>query len=115
MDDITPSMLEGFFEGWLKPPSLQKHLKVLKNSYAVIVAIDDSNGKVVGFISAISDSLCAYIPMLEVLSEYRRKGIEKQLLGQMLAKLNKMIPWIFCVTRNYSHSTLPAAWYLLWE
>lgn len=41
IDDIKPAMLEGFFEGWINPPSKEIHLKVLKNSYAVVLAVDD--------------------------------------------------------------------------
>lgn len=71
---ITPDMLAGLFDGWPNPPSAIKHLELLKNSYKVVVAVE--NGKVVGFINAISDGvLTAYIPLLEVLPDYKNKGI----------------------------------------
>jgi len=91
IENITPEMLEGFFDGWRNRPSRETHLKILKNSKFVVLAIDDSKSKVVGFISAISDGiLCAYIPLLEVLAEYGKKGIGKELTTRMLAKLNKL-------------------------
>ncbi len=90
VENITPEMLEGFFDGWRNRPSRETHLKILSNSAFVVLAIDDSNGKVVGFINAISDGiLCAHIPLFEVLPEYRNRGIGTELVRHMLAKLKK--------------------------
>ena len=90
IENVTPSMLEGFFNGWINPPSEETHLKILRNSYAVVFAVDDSKGKVVGFVNAISDGvLCAHIPLFEVLPEYRNKGIGKELATRMLGKLKE--------------------------
>lgn len=90
LENITAEMLEGFFEGWDKQPSKETHLKILRNSYAVVLAIDDSKGKVVGFINAISDGiLCTHIPLFEVLPEYRNQGIGTELARCMLSKLKK--------------------------
>lgn len=87
---ISVEMLCGFFEGWPKPPSPQTHLKILKQSAFVILAIDNDSNKVVGFINALSDSvLCAYIPLLEVLPEYRGRGIGRKLAEKMIEKLNR--------------------------
>ena len=42
----------------------------------------------VGFITAISDGvLAAYIPLLEVLPDYRGRGIGRELVMRMLAQL----------------------------
>lgn len=85
---IEPAMLEGFFDGWPHPPSPATHLRVLRNSAYVVLAIDDEAGNVVGFINAISDGvLFAYIPLLEVLPAYRGRGIGRELVRRMLAKL----------------------------
>lgn len=87
LNDISPGMLVGFFNGWPNPPSSEKHLKILNNSYKVILAVDE--GRVVGFINAISDGvLSAYIPLLEVLPNYKNRGIGKQLVNKMLAELH---------------------------
>lgn len=74
---------------WPKPPNLQTHLILLKNSSKVIIAIDDQTNQVIGFITAISDGvLSAYIPFLEVLPEYKNKGIGKELVDRMLKELD---------------------------
>ncbi|MFS1516539.1 GNAT family N-acetyltransferase [Bacillus sp. SCS-151] len=84
-------MLEGFFVDWPNPPSPETHLRLLINSYKVIIAIDETNNQVVGFITAISDGvLSAYIPLLEVLPAYKNKGVGKELVTRMLQELNDM-------------------------
>ncbi len=86
--DIRPEMLEGFFEGWKKPHSPQSHLRILENSDLVVLAIDAGTSRVVGYIAALTDGLqSAFIPLLEVLPEYRRRGIGSMLVRKMLARL----------------------------
>jgi len=88
LNDVREEMLTGFFVGWPHPPSEQAHLKILKGSYTVWLAIDTQTDKVVGFITAISDGvLSAYIPLLEVLPAYQKRGIGKELVRRMLATL----------------------------
>lgn len=56
-----------------------------------MLAIDNSDHKVVGFINAIGDGIMsAYIPLLEVLPEYRGQGIGSQLVRRMLDKLKNL-------------------------
>ena len=56
----------GFFVGWPHPPSPETHLRVLRGSAYVVLALDGE--QVVGYITAITDGvLAAYIPHLEVL------------------------------------------------
>ena len=86
---ITPEMLQGFFEGWLHPPSPETLLKLLQNSDYIFLAKDEENKKVVGFITAISDhTLSAYLPLLEVLPAYRKRGIGRELVRRILEKLS---------------------------
>lgn len=88
---ITAEKLHGFFVDWLNPPSPETHLKLLANSYKVVLAIDDKSGNVVGFITAVSDGvLSAYIPLLEVLPAYQGQGIGQELTRRMLYKLSDM-------------------------
>lgn len=88
LDQITLDHLGGFFVGWPNPPSPANHLKILDNSAAVVLAIDDSTGQAVGFINAISDGFhAAFIPNLEVLPDYQGQGIGTALVQRMLAKL----------------------------
>jgi len=85
---VTADKLRGFFVGWQKVLSPEAHLKVLGASDHVVLAIDRDTDKVVGFVTAITDSvLAAYIPLLEVLPEYQHRGIGTELMRQMLSKL----------------------------
>jgi len=89
LDGISSDMLNGFFVDWPNPPNPQTHLKLLKHSNKVVIALDDNTNQVVGFITAISDGvLSAYIPFLEVLPDYKNKGIGKELVKQMLKELD---------------------------
>jgi ribosomal protein S18 acetylase RimI-like enzyme len=88
IEAITPSQLEGFFEGWPNPPSARTHLRILQGSYRVVLAVDTDTGQVVGFVNAISDGvLAAYIPLLEVRPEYRGRGIGSELVRHLQALL----------------------------
>ena len=90
-DRLTSDMLIGFFEGWPQPPDPKTHLKLLKQSSFVVLAFDTDQNKAVGFINAVSDKvLSAYIPLLEVLPEYRKRGIAGELVKRMLAKLSNL-------------------------
>ncbi len=89
LDGISSDMLKGFFVEWPNPPNPETHLKLLKNSSKVIIAMDSKSNQVVGFITAISDGvLSAYIPLLEVLPTYKNKGIGKELIHRMLKELD---------------------------
>lgn len=89
VDGITPEHLQGgFFEGWPNPPSPATHLKLLRGSYMVRLAVEQQTGQVVGFVSAISDGvLSAYLPLLEVLPDYRGRGIGSELMRRMMQGL----------------------------
>lgn len=82
-------LADGFFEGWPNPPSSETHWRLLENSYCSVLAID--NGRIVGFINAISDGvLSAYVPLLEVLPEYRGRGIGRELVERLLSELDHL-------------------------
>jgi ribosomal protein S18 acetylase RimI-like enzyme len=89
-DNILPHQLEGFFVDWPNKPSTETHLEMLKNS-KVILAIDEKENKVVGFIQAITDHiLSAYIPLLEVLPAYQNQGIGTELVKRMISELDHL-------------------------
>jgi ribosomal protein S18 acetylase RimI-like enzyme len=88
LDGISPGQLRGFFLGWPNPPSPETHLEILKRSSALVLAVDGESGRVVGFVNAISDGiLSAYIPLLEVLPEYRILGLGRELMTRLLRQL----------------------------
>lgn len=90
LEGIEPSQLRGFFQGWRVPPTPQTHLRLLAGSDEIVLAVDEESGKVIGFISAITDGvLAAYIPFLEVLPAYKREGIGSELARRMLARLKQ--------------------------
>jgi ribosomal protein S18 acetylase RimI-like enzyme len=89
-EDIEPNQLQGFFVGWPNPPTPETHLRLLRNSDRIVVAIDTTNNIVVGFITAITDKvLAAYIPLLEVLPEYQKQKIGTTLVKKMLEQLKE--------------------------
>ena len=87
-DWIEPSMLAGFFDGWPEPPSAETHLRLLRGSSHVVLALD--GGRVVGFVNAISDGFfAASIPLLEVLPTHRGRGIGRELVRRLLDQLSE--------------------------
>jgi ribosomal protein S18 acetylase RimI-like enzyme len=86
---VTEAMLEGFFEGWPSPPTPATHLRLLRGSGMVAIARDGD--RVVGFVTAITDGvLSAYIPLLEVLPEYRHRGVGCALVERLVARLSHL-------------------------
>lgn len=85
---LTNLSLAGFFVGWPNPPSEEALRKILHNSQHICLAIQ--NQKLVGFINAISDQvLSAYIPLLEVLPEFQKMGIGRELVKRMKSELTR--------------------------
>ena len=78
-------MLHGFFAGWPRRPSAGQHFAVLRGSYRSVVAIDDADDRVAGFVNMLSDGvLTAFIPWLEVLPGYQGQGIGRELMRRIL-------------------------------
>ncbi len=86
---IAEEHLGGFFVGWRRPSTPAKHLDILRGSSAIMLAWDQETQRVVGFINALTDGhLCAFIPLLEVLPEFRGRGIGSELVRRLLARLD---------------------------
>jgi len=91
LNGITADQLDGFFVGWPDPPAPETHLRVLRGSDHVVLAIDDEHGHVVGFVTAISDGvLSAHIPLLEVRPEWQGRDIGSELMRRMLERLKHL-------------------------
>ena len=77
----------GFFEGWPNHPSQAVLFEIVANSSHKVLALDGE--RVIGFITANTDNhLTAFIPLLEVLPQYRGKGIGTQLVKRLLEELD---------------------------
>jgi GNAT superfamily N-acetyltransferase len=88
-DGVEARHLEGFFVDWPQPPALERRLELLRGSDHVVLA--RAPERVVGFVTAISDGvLSAYVPLLEVLPEYRGRGIGTELMRRLLARLGDL-------------------------
>jgi ribosomal protein S18 acetylase RimI-like enzyme len=84
---VHPEQLCGFFEGWPNPPTPETHLRILRASSHLVLAVESSR-QVVGFVTAISDGvLFAYISLLEVLPSHRRRGIGSHLMRRLIERL----------------------------
>ena len=80
-----------FFEHWPDPPSPGTHLALLRNSDAIVLAVDRDLGEVVGFVTAITDGiLSAYLPLLEVRADHRGHGIGRELVRPILESLGDL-------------------------
>jgi ribosomal protein S18 acetylase RimI-like enzyme len=85
---VGPADLEGFFVDWPVRPSPERHLEILRGSDYAVLARASDDGRVVGFVTAISDGvLSAFIPLLEVLPEWQRQGIGSELVRRILGEL----------------------------
>ena len=92
LEGLTADMFDGgFWVGWSNPPAPDMHLHMLENAYAFWLAIDEDAGKVVGFINAVSDGvMAAYIPLLEVLTEYQGHNIGREITQRLLDDLKHL-------------------------
>jgi len=88
LNDIDATMLTGFFKGWPRQPGPDEHFRMLKGSSHMVLAIDETTGRIVGRISAISDGChSAFVSMFEVLPSYRARGIGKQMAEKLFDDL----------------------------
>jgi ribosomal protein S18 acetylase RimI-like enzyme len=89
LDGLRADDLPGFFVGWRTARTPEEHLRILRGSAHVVLALHGT--RVVGFVTAVSDGvLSAYIPLLEVLPEYQGRGIGTELVRRLLEKLESL-------------------------
>lgn len=86
---LTVRALQGFFRP-VDPALPARHLEVLCASDRVVLAREGEEGRVVGFVTSISDGvLSAFIALLEVLPEHRGRGIGTELVRRLLVELER--------------------------
>ena len=76
--NIQPEQIEGFCVDWQDRLSPKMHLKLLQNSDEIVLAIDEETGKVVGFITAITDKIISAIPTSNETKPVERSKIVSQ-------------------------------------
>ena len=87
-EGLIEKQVRGFFVGWGNPPNESTLIQIPENSDEIVLALDTSNGRLVGFVNAITDNtFMAFIPLLEVLPAYQGKGIGGNLMERMLGRL----------------------------
>ena len=88
---IEAADLAGFFVGWPNPPSPGAHRRLLEGSGAFVVAVEPGTTRVVGYATALTDGiLSAYISHLEVLPEFRGRGIGSNLVRALLERIGDL-------------------------
>ena len=88
VEGLVAGDLDGFFVGWPNRPTPELHLRLLHGSEYVVLARDSETGRVVGFVNAVGDGVVsAFIPLLEVLPDYQKRGIGTELVRRMLELL----------------------------
>ena len=88
---IDPRHLDGFFVGWPHPPSPETHLQLLAGSDYVVLALDVETGRVIGYVTALTDGvISSFIPLVEVLPAYQGRGIGQGLMTRMLERLSHL-------------------------
>lgn len=90
VENITVDHLRGgFFANWARPLSPENHLRILKKSDGIVLAIDDQTGNVVGYVTMLTDGvLSVFIPNIEVLEAYQGQGVGTELMRRMLDKVS---------------------------
>ncbi len=85
LGNITSDDLKGFFVGWEHPLSPEQLYQILRNSSYFVLAYDAEVKRVVGFANVFCDEVnFAFIPMIEVLPAYQKRGIGTELMERIL-------------------------------
>jgi predicted N-acetyltransferase YhbS len=121
-DELNEDAVTGLFGHWGQSPAPVDILRILRGSAHVVLAVDEESGQVIGYITAISDGVsAAYIPHLEVRTEWQGQGIGSELVQRMLTTLSHLYmidlicdedlqpfyarlgfrPWTGMIVRNY--------------
>ncbi len=88
---LTIGDVDGLFSHWGTAPAAADILRILNGSDTVVLAIEEESGRVIGYITAITDGVsAAYIPHLEVRPAWQGQGIGSELVRRMLDSLRHL-------------------------
>jgi GNAT superfamily N-acetyltransferase len=80
--ELTRDDLAEFFEGWRAAPAPDRCLGAIVGADACILAFDGD--RLVGFATALTDrALFAFIPLVEVITSHRGRGIGSELVRRI--------------------------------
>jgi GNAT superfamily N-acetyltransferase len=80
--ELTRDDLEEFFEGWRAAPAPDRCLGAIVGADACLLAFDGD--RLVGFATALTDrALFAFIPLVEVITSHRGRGIGSELVRRI--------------------------------
>jgi aralkylamine N-acetyltransferase len=92
--------------GWWDGSSQSSVKEIISGSCVFAVAVDEENGKAIGMGRVLSDGISdAYIQDVIVLPEYRKKGVGKKIIAELVDEcLKKNITWISLVAEPGTES-----------
>lgn len=85
---LTAADLTPFFVGWPTPPPPERRLEILRAADELVVA-RDPDGRLVGFVTALTDgTFAAFVPLLEVVPDRQGTGLGSRLVAALLDRLS---------------------------
>ena len=91
LDGITADQVAGLRAEWVTPPSPEVNLRSLRNMNAVVLAVDEDAGQVVGFVCGMTDDmLILYVWDEEVLPAHRGTGIRGEIYRRFLDRYGEI-------------------------
>ncbi|MEX1262443.1 MAG: GNAT family N-acetyltransferase [Actinomycetota bacterium] len=97
--DLTLADLASFFEGWRGAPAPERCLASITQADACVLAFDGD--RLVGFATALTDrALFAFIPLVEVVSSHRGRGIGSELVRRVTVAFGPIYGTYLCCDEN---------------
>lgn len=101
IEDLRGARLDGFFRDWPNPPGPDVLRRALENAHCFCAALSAERTQLIGFAYAISDGIFySYIPLVEVLPQYRQQGIGAELITRLLGQLTGHYAVDLCCDRT---------------
>ena len=96
---LTLADLMSFFEGWRAAPAPERCLAAISGADACVLAFDGD--RLVGFATALTDrALFAFIPLVEVVSSHRGRGIGSELVRRIARAFGPIYGTYLCCDQD---------------